>query len=754
MDLTLAETKWSIRKMRAHSSPGPDGVLPMFIRNGGVGITLSLHNTYQACWEQGIFPTCWKKENRIYLPKQGKESYNTPKSMRGISLASCNGKGLERLVDRRLRIWMDHNGLHDAYQYAYKKDHSTTQAMLHYSLEITKALKEGKQVITCFIDLEGAYDKVWRNGVIYKLHCAGLRGRLLCLIDSYFSDRSVRNLVNSFTGDWISTDTGVPQGSVLAPIIFTFFISDMSAKLQKHISFADDLSHWVTELTLSLAVINIKEDINSIFSWCHKWGMSINLSKTEVMAHTKHKRIVLDIVINNHHITQVSQKKVLGVVIDEKMTFKHHVDHICEVALRTLNNVGDLFQHARISTNLHIYKCLVRPHLERSYPIWCTAGIQCLQKVERVHRQALLRASGAFISTPTEVLEVICCIQPIRLRLDEILIHERTRIQRRPVGDPLRSLVEQLTSSPRGNSTKCTPVELMSISCKKLTVDLTNVEPAPELSYNQLNLAIPSIHNIDLSVGSSNTRSTQQAKMAREVITNELSTIPTDSLVIFTDGSAMINPGPVGAAIVVYKEGISSQPIIFKESVSSRSTSYHGELYALKMAVEHASTFLTPGLTKEVHIYCDCRAAMVAVCTTDLHNTHQSLIEQIQTCITRLQTQLGVSVSLHWIPGHVNLIPNELADQAAKAAASSQDSESCDPHLSYMSVKNAARKSTFIKWQRAWSLKYRNTDIYSLIPQIPKSNYSSTHNKELDSKYFRLLTGHSRLKKSYQQALP
>ena len=172
------------------------------------------------------------------------------------------------------------------------------------------------------------------------------------------------------------------------------------------------------------------------------------------------------------------------------------------------------------------------------------------------------------------------------------------------------------------------------------------------------------------------------------------------------------------------------------------------------LAVNYAADGLTPGTTQHIHIYCDCKAAISAVSSTDLHNTHQTLIESIQSKVTQLQTQLNITVHLHWIPGHVNLLPNELADQAAKAAASSPDTKHLSPHLSYSSVKNAARHITYKKWQRAWSLKHGTSKLFALIPQIPKGPYVSTHPKEPESKHIRLVTGHNRLRNHINKLFP
>ncbi len=131
------------------------------------------------------------------------------------------------------------------HEYAYRKDHNLTQALLYYSLQATKGLKTGHRV-SCYIDFEGAFDNVWRNAILYKLHKAGLRGRLFLYIASFLSDRGIRSLINDYVSGVTASTIGVPQGSVIAPVLFIFFISDLTERLGPHIRYAGNLSLWET----------------------------------------------------------------------------------------------------------------------------------------------------------------------------------------------------------------------------------------------------------------------------------------------------------------------------------------------------------------------------------------------------------------------------------------------------------------------------------------------------------------------------
>lgn len=755
-DLYLSETRAALQRMKIHAAPGPDGILPIMLKNGDTNLHTALHMTYQSCWKQGVFPTTWKKENRIYIAKPDKESYNVPKSYRGISLAPISGKGYERVGETRFRAWIHASGLLDPLQFAYKKDHSVTTAMMHYTLSVWKGFMNNEFTVTGFIDLEGAFDMVWREALMYKLYKAGLRGRLFMFIVSYLKDRVVRNLVNTHTSEWLETYIGVPQGSVIAPILFTFFINDMTAMLYMHISYADDLILWVTKIDLNEACKLLEIDLETIKKWCGKWRMSVNVPKTDVMCHAYRSKRKIAIKMDGQELRQTDSKRCLGVVVDEQLNFTKHVDHVCGIALSALNKVTPIYNATTVEASLHLYRTLVRPHLERTFPIWCSASQTAKNKVDRVQRQALLRASGAFVSTPTTVLEVITHTPPIRLRLDDVLLLEFARINKLSADHPLRNLITELS---RGCNTVtrglCTPIHMFKALTRKLPahIDLTNVELASHPTMEKLKCDTPTIYNMDKAFGSSNNRTHLQTRQAHAHIEEQLSSIPAGEPILFTDGSALGNPGACGAAVICYPEGLQSLPLTIKEPVSNYSTNYHGELRAIKVAAQYLKISQNPPHTRNAHIFSDCKAAIQAVSTTVPHVTLQDEIDSAQINIGILQNESvpPVKIHLYWIPGHAQFGPNELADQAAKNAANDALIQDVGTPSSMSSLKSSLKTVTHKKWQKSWE---RGSECYHNLKSIPKTRYISTHNRKLESKYIRLLTGHSRLNDHLSKLFP
>jgi ribonuclease P/MRP protein subunit RPP40 len=242
--------------------------------------------------------------------------------------------------------------------------------------------------------LEGAFDSVWREAVVYKLAEIGINGRMLLYIADYLKGRTARNLVNTYESEWIQTELGVPQGSVISPILFIIFIKDMTSKIPKKIGYADDLFDWTRTIDISVAESRMKDQVRIIMNWNKKWRLKINLNKTEVICFSKEETTPVNISVEGNTLRQVTSKLCLGVTLDQHLTFQEHTDKTakksCGDLARIMADIGSI----NIEIGIALYKACVRPHPEYAYPIWCCASETQLRKIYRVQRIALLRATG------------------------------------------------------------------------------------------------------------------------------------------------------------------------------------------------------------------------------------------------------------------------------------------------------------------------------------------------------------------------
>ena len=291
-----------------HSAPASaDKILPIMLKKGGKALESALLDTFNTCWIDGVYPQIWKREDRNYLQKADKPTYNSAKSYRSISLVSNMGKTYERIGSNRLYSFMEQNGLLSPFQYAYRKNRDLTQALLYYVLEAQQAIETNHYMLTTMVDLEGAYDCVWRAGLLKKLHNAGIRGRLYLFIQQYLTGRTVKSTVNSHTSHEFTTMLGLPQGGIVVVFLFIFYITDMTYRIPKKIGFADDLNAWVIHKDVLSAIRQTKTNCEELITWCKKWRMLINWGKTFFMLHQPRRqhKLHFSFKVGQHHMKQV-----------------------------------------------------------------------------------------------------------------------------------------------------------------------------------------------------------------------------------------------------------------------------------------------------------------------------------------------------------------------------------------------------------------------------------------------------------------
>jgi hypothetical protein len=304
-----------------------------------------LLHVFNLSLEHGIFPNKLKTAKVIPLYKSGDTTLMS--NYRPISLISPLAKLLERLMHRRVMSFFDrYNILYD-YQFGFRKGYNTTLAIIDIVNMIETELSNKKYVLGLFLDLKKAFDTVDINILLYKLNHYGIRGHVLNWFKSYLLNRNQFTYVNGISSSYLETKCGVPQGSVLGPLLFLVYINDISfATKQGRISlFADDTNIFIVanDLCTLFNLANLIAD--DIFKWtvCNK--LSINLDKTNYMLFKPNRQTVhssenmkLFCCINNHKLTRVHCVKYLGVLLDENLNWSLHINNLIK-KVRSLTGI-------------------------------------------------------------------------------------------------------------------------------------------------------------------------------------------------------------------------------------------------------------------------------------------------------------------------------------------------------------------------------------------------------------------------------
>jgi ribonuclease HI len=283
-------------------------------------------------------------------------------------------------------------------------------------------------------------------------------------------------------------------------------------------------------------------------------------------------------------------------------------------------------------------------------------------------------------------MELMAHILPLDIRLDKSLINTFIRILQKPESNTLRQLVVRLTNCPQHMDHRIiTPIHMLKMAKRYLTTDfeLTDVESQIDEHISDILRQPPLLAPFDSNLGSAGKRSDIQMKRARK-IAEDFIVANIDSTIVYTDGSALGNPGPCGAGAAIFTTGHSTAPIELTRPVSKHSHSYHGELQAIELALTNLTEF--HHLQGSIIILSDCQSALITASSSRTSKDYPFLQKSIQLLAATLKAS-GHSVLLKWVAGHTDLPGNEQADTLAKSAAREAASQQTSCKLSHTEAK-------------------------------------------------------------------
>lgn len=242
---------------------------------------------------------------------------------------------LEKIVFKYLFNYLSMNGIISKNQSGFLPKDSTVNQLISIYDTIMKQLDRRKEARLVFCDISKAFDRVWHDGLIYKLKKYGINDNILKWLSNYLIDRQQRVIIDEYKSMWKAVTAGVPQGSVLGPYLFLIYINDLENEIYSNVKFfADDTSLFVLIDNDQVAAAGIlTNDLNKIPIWANKLGILFNPNKTEaLLISNKHNADILppDLIFMNNTVTNVNKYKHLGVILNSHGTWSNHINFIFE----------------------------------------------------------------------------------------------------------------------------------------------------------------------------------------------------------------------------------------------------------------------------------------------------------------------------------------------------------------------------------------------------------------------------------------
>lgn len=404
---TLEELESSLSDT-GNTSPGPDGISYNILRHLPRETLGVLLNVFNNIWTTQAFPDSWRLATVVPIPKPGKD-HSDASNYRPISLTSCLCKLMEKMVNRRLVWYLETNNSLSNLQCGFRKNRTTVDHLVRLESLIREVLVNKGHLVAIFFDLEKAFDTTWKYGILKDLHSLGLRGHLPMFVKEFLKNRSFQTKVGSTLSEPRNQEEGVPQGSILSPILFEIKINSIAETLKNNVDgslYVDDFLICYKSYSKGLDVIErqLQTQLDTLREWADQNGFSFSPAKTVAVHFCNRTTCLLEPELymdrdRQHQIQVSNQARFLGLIFDKKLNFKPHIEDLrqrCMKAMRVVKVLSSSVWGADTNLLLHIYRTLVRSKLDYASFVYGSARKSYIKKLDPIHNLGIRLALGSF----------------------------------------------------------------------------------------------------------------------------------------------------------------------------------------------------------------------------------------------------------------------------------------------------------------------------------------------------------------------
>lgn len=693
------------------SAPGFDFITYSLLKKlprSGKTLLLDIYNSW---WIGEEFLTDFKKIIVTLILKPGKDG-TIPTSYRPISMLSCITKTFEHLIKARLEWHLEHFNLLPPTQYGFRKGHGTADAISHFVTDIQCSLSKNKYLACIFVDFKGAYDCVSLDILTSKLQSLKISRRVATGIVELYRDREIfiRDHQGQLHGPRL-TSQGLPQGSKMSPILFNVYTADLHGMWDDSVSciqYADDMCIYAVRDTYAESLGALRHIMYCLKVWTSDNNFTISPEKSAVMVFTRHRiPKVSEVTLAGITIPVVTRYKYLGLVLDSKLLWSQHILHVkekCDRGINMLKFVSKRKYGATPAIALMFYRAYIRSIIDYGCVFYGNSAKSNLSILDRVQYKALRICTGSMRSSPIQAILSETQELPLRLRRLQLSINFLIKLQFFSRVDNLEKICSLTTECLTENywMKKSNPI-LVDAFLESKELGYTDSKHLPfahseyRIIFSKLKVVFPDFRDSP----------DYNMQLARSVFSGFV-----NDICIFTDGSK-IGSGVGGAYYVPGYE------FSHKFKLNSLCSVYTAEAYAIEEALGWALQYAT----SNVAVFSDSMSVLHAIAGEGLYR--QPVIFSIRRKVVELKNR-HIETTFVWIKAHCGITNNEIVDQLAKAAASSDST--IGQVFSPYDIKSAFKQIISSKWSSEYIISVESSkNPYFLIHPTPAKPQAYMH---------------------------
>lgn len=647
-EFSLAELQTALRLSRARSSPGADGITYMALRNLSEVCHRSLLRVYNESWATGQVPDCWKVARVIPLLKPGKQP-SLLASFRPVSLTSCIGKVLERMVLHRLEWWLEKQKIFPEEMSGFRRQRSSMDSVLDLVTAVEHAKSRRRLVVAVFLDVRRAYDTVSHPYVLQALQRATVSSRVFLWVADFLRGRKLFVRTRDGDTDAVDLPQGVPQGSVLSPVLFNLVMADLNRCAHRKVKvslYADDVCIWTIGKSRPAIQRRLQRTLDSIAEYFARAGMDISSEKSVVLPFTRKRMSTFPLRIGDSTLSQVTRHRFLGVTLDRSLSWKPHITSLEAKAQKWINVIRHFAGSAwgcGQANLLAVHRALVRGTILYSLPV--LHGIS--RASEQTLRCILARSLRVCLGVPRAAETRMVLAEARETPVEVLRQRETIRHYLRWVSSHHRHhLVPKVRARNRSNFCKlvATVKPLLPSFTARQLVSLSPpwMFPAPSVSCSLPGLRVR--------------KAQASATELKQLTLTMMHDLYAEHRAIFTDGST---DREHSTAAFTIPSLLLSRAYRLSHRTSSTSAELHAILFCLS-ELPHSDP-------QHWVVYCDSKAALQCIALMGIRGTLAPVVWAVMREVTRLASE-GQSIVFQWVPGHSGIQGNVAADRLAAAA--------------------------------------------------------------------------------------